>query len=439
MMQTDPSCLARRETTAQDEQLCQPGGTVGSAAAWAVKRAGRPAVAGQGFATPLDAGNLAASADASAAPLAAPRRFVAAELDMARPFPSLPALPGDPLAALLPAEQAADSLARHRAALLRTVPAAAVVLRLGGRPDRVGQAPPEPVVDALAQWLDARPAAGVLAFDRLPAGSPVTGRLLAISLPRTPRDWVVWLRPAGASRWSRAEIAAAGELRTAWLEAGLRQAESQAAERAAAQSHQAFVMAELDHRLKNILANIQALLRHSRRRAAGTTGLDSDAFVRDFEARLHAMATAHDLLHASRWEGARLRPLVAEELGPHVDGAGRGRIAAEGRDLVLRPRAAMSLSLVLHELATNAAKHGAFSVPDGRVQLRWRRTPAGLLLRWQEHGGPPVVPPTRRGFGLTVIERSLAYELGGSGQLEFTPLGLRCTIRIPAEHIADAA
>ena len=89
-------------------------------------------------------------------------------------------------------------------------------------------------------------------------------------------------------------------------------------------------MAELDHRLKNILANIQALLRHSRRRAAGTA-IDADAFVRDFEARLHAMATAHDLLHASRWEGARLRPLIAEEFGPHAEGPGRGRTPASGR------------------------------------------------------------------------------------------------------------
>jgi two-component system, chemotaxis family, sensor kinase Cph1 len=198
------------------------------------------------------------------------------------------------------------------------------------------------------------------------------------------------------------------------------------------------VMAELDHRLKNILANIQALLRHSRRRAAGPA-IDADAFVRDFEARVHAMATAHDLLHASRWEGARLRPLVAEELRPHADGPGRGRIAISGRDLVLRPRAAMSLSLALHELATNAAKHGALSVPDGTVALRWRRTQAGLVLQWAEHGGPPAAPPTRRGFGLTVIERSLAYEIGGSSRLDFTPLGLRCTIRIPVEQIAPAA
>lgn len=346
---------------------------------------------------------------------------------------------GDAIAALLPGDPANESQVRHRAALLQTIAAEGVALRLGGLADHLGQAPTEPVILALAQWLDSRGAAGVLALDRLPAAAPVAGRLLAISLPRAAsRDWIIWLRPSSAARWRRVEIAAATALRTAWLEASLRQAESQAAERLAAQSHQAFLMAELDHRLKNILANIQALLRHSRRRAVGAP-IDADAFVQDFEARLHAMATAHNLLHASRWEGARLRPLIAEELGPHADAPGRGRITAHGRDLVLRPRAAMALSLALHELATNAAKHGALSVPDGRVALRWRRIPGGLVLHWAEHGGPPAAPPTRRGFGLTVIERSLAYELGGAGRLDFTPRGLRCAITIPAEHIAPAS
>ncbi|WP_431272712.1 sensor histidine kinase [Dankookia sp. P2] len=335
-------------------------------------------------------------------------------------------------------DAAPASLAHDRAALARAVPDAGLALRLNGQPEQLGQAPSPPVTGDLFGWLEERQAPGVLVLDRLPAEAPLRGRLLAISLPRAPRDWAIWLRPATAPRWSRAEIAAATGLRTAWLEAALAQAEARTAESQSARSHQAFVMAELDHRLKNILANIQALLRHSRRRAAGGV-LDGDAFVRDFEARLHAMATAHNLLHASRWEGARLRPLIAEELGPHADGPGRGRVAANGRDLVLRPRAAMSLSLALHELATNAAKHGALSVADGTVTLRWRRTQSGLVLQWAEHGGPPAAPPTRRGFGLTVIERSLAYELGGSGRLDFTALGLRCSIRIPLEHILPVA
>ena len=341
----------------------------------------------------------------------------------------------DAIAALLAAGQSPESLVGHGATLFAALPAAGLALLLDGHPTGSGQAPSEPGIKALAQWLEDQAPDGVLPLDAPPAGAPFSGRLLAISLPRRPRDWLIWLRPDSAAPWGVADIAVATALRTAWLEAALRQAEALAADRQAAQSHQAFVMAELDHRLKNILANIQALLRHSRRRAAGGA-IGTDAFVRDFEARLHAMATAHDLLHASRWEGARLRPLIAVELGPHAEAPGRGRVASGGPDLVLRPRAAMSLSLALHELTTNAAKHGALSVPDGTVALRWRRTRAGLLMRWEEHGGPPAPPPGRRGFGLTVIERSLAYELGGSSQLDFTSLGLRCTIRIPAEHLA---
>jgi two-component sensor histidine kinase len=435
-MQIDASLIDRPdpvtgERAAPNSLLSKPGRTAGHARTWAALQACPPPAPRREPLISMDA-----TRDITCGLAAAESGDLRASA-LPGPIPPLPATAGDPVAALQPAGQAPDSLARHRAALLRTIPADGVALRLDGQPGRLGQAPPEPVVAALAQWLDGRAAAGVLALDALPAASPVAGRLLAISLPRTPCDWVIWLRPAKAARWSRAEIAAATALRIAWLEAGLRRAAQQAAEGQAAQSHQAFVMAELDHRLKNILANIQALLRHSRRRAAGTA-IDADAFVRNFEARLHAMAAAHDLLHASRWEGARLRPLIAEELGPHADGLGCGRIATRGRDLVLRPRAAMSLSLALHELATNAAKHGALSVPDGNVALRWRRTQAGLVLQWEEHGGPPAAPPTRRGFGLTVIERSLAYELGGSGQLDFTPLGLRCTIRIPAEHMAPA-
>lgn len=341
---------------------------------------------------------------------------------------------GSLVAALGQGDFLAERLLQQPADLLAHVPATGIGLLIDGRPGLAGEAPAEPEIAALACWLEAETRDGMVTLDRLPRGAPAVGRLLAISVPRRPRDWIIWLRPAAAPAWSPADREAARVLRTAWLEANLRRAESLAEERQAAQSRQAFLMAELDHRLKNILANIQALLRHTRRRATSIEG-----FARDFEARLHAMATAHDLLHASRWEGARLCRLVAEELAPHAGGTGRGRVGAGGPDLVLRPRAALALSLALHELATNAAKHGALSVPEGRIALRWRRTETGLIMVWEERGGPPAPSPERRGFGLTVIERSLAYELGGSGRLEFRPTGLRCTIRIPTGHLAATA
>jgi two-component sensor histidine kinase len=282
----------------------------------------------------------------------------------------------------------------------------------------------------LAAWLDLAAPEGLLAFDHLPEAAPFAGRVLAISLTGRRRDWILWLRRGGAPPWADSDRAAAAALRTAWLEARLRHAEALAEERDAACARQAFLMAELEHRLKNILANIQAVLRHSRR---STTDIES--FVRDFEARLRALATAHELLHGSRWEGTRLWRLASEELRPHADGAAPGRASVSGPDLMLRPKAALALSLALHELVTNAAKHGALSVPEGRVALRWRLTPTGLVLRWEEHGGPPMAVPARRGFGLTVIERSLAHELGGDSRLDFTPDGLRCTLCLPSAHL----
>ncbi|MFZ4406171.1 MAG: sensor histidine kinase [Paracraurococcus sp.] len=334
-------------------------------------------------------------------------------------------------AALKRGEEPDDVLAQWPAALLALVPADGMAMLRDGQAASAGVIPSAESLAALTEWLGPPPQDGILAIDRLPPAAATDGRLLAITLPGRAPGWILWLRPPAAAPWAEEDRRAALTLRAAWLEASLLRAESLAAERQAALSHQTFLMAELDHRLKNILANIQALLRHSRRRATSL-----DGFVGDFEARLHAMATAHDLLHASRWEGARLRPLIDEELRPHADGAARGRIAAAGPDLVLRPRAALALSLAVHELATNAAKYGALSVPEGRLALRWRRTRAGLTMVWEERGGPPAVSPTRRGFGLTVIERSLAYELGGTGQLEFGTPGLRCTICIPAAHIA---
>ena len=161
-----------------------------------------------------------------------------------------------------------------------------------------------------------------------------------------------------------------------------------------------------------------------------------DAFVADLESRLRAMATAHRLLTDSRWHGVQLDALVAEELRAYGDGTSTGRICAGGPALTLRPQVALALSLALHELATNAAKHGALSVPEGRLTVAWQLTDSGLVLSWQESGGPLVQAPRQRGFGLTLIDRSLAHELGAASSLEFAPGGLRCTVAVPSESLA---
>jgi PAS domain S-box-containing protein len=191
------------------------------------------------------------------------------------------------------------------------------------------------------------------------------------------------------------------------------------AERKAAQERQGLLLQELSHRVKNTLAVVQGIAAQSL--AGGRPAAEArDVFLK----RLRALANAHTLLTASEWRGASLAALVAAELEPY---GGRAEVA--GGDVTLSPKEALTLSLVLHELATNAAKHGALSAPEGRVEVGWEvegEAPARILrLRWRERGGPPVpAPPARRGFGRALVEQAVAYDLKGRGRLDFRPEGV---------------
>jgi two-component sensor histidine kinase len=188
-------------------------------------------------------------------------------------------------------------------------------------------------------------------------------------------------------------------------------------------------MGEIDHRAKNLLAAIQAMILLTRPSARSV-----DAYADTLTGRLHAMARAHDLLAREKWSGASLHDLIRNEFAAYV-GEGSSAVEIAGEDVVLRPRAAQTLSLALHELTTNAAKYGALSVADGRVAIRTaiETTPAGrtLVLGWTEAGGPEVRPPERRGFGSLMIERSIGHELDGDASLEFDRDGVRCVFRVP--------
>jgi two-component sensor histidine kinase len=191
-------------------------------------------------------------------------------------------------------------------------------------------------------------------------------------------------------------------------------------ERDAAQKYQRFLMAELDHRVKNTLASVQAVARQTLERSP-----EADAFV----GRLAAMANAHSLLADSQWRGASLHKIVENAVLPWL-----GRIRIDGPNLELSAKVTQALSLALHELTTNAAKHGALSVPDGFVRVQWRVLGNGdqkLALHWTEHGGPPVKEPTRKGFGSIVLERMLTAELEGSTERAFHREGLECVIKFP--------
>jgi two-component sensor histidine kinase len=200
-------------------------------------------------------------------------------------------------------------------------------------------------------------------------------------------------------------------------------------DRKAEEEHRETLLAELDHRVKNVLAAVQSLAAQSARRTTSTEG-----FMAAFAGRLKAMASAHELLTATRWRGASLAHIAAAELG----GLAPGQARWEGPDLILTPRAANALSLALHELATNAVKYGALSVESGRVEVTWEQAPeGGFTLRWNESGGPAVSPPERRGFGSTLLDRVTGRELGGEGRVEYRADGVQAMLRADARAIAD--
>lgn len=198
------------------------------------------------------------------------------------------------------------------------------------------------------------------------------------------------------------------------------------------EEHVELLMHELSHRTKNLLAVIQALARQLMRASS-----DPADFEQKFMARIQALARAHDLLVQQHWQGAQLADVVGAQLYPFVGGEGdRGRVALDGPPLMLRLEAVQNLSLVLHELATNASKYGALSVPTGTIAIAWRIDGDALVFEWREAGGPPVTPPTRRGFGHTIIERMLAQGLESEVSLEYPPEGARATLRIPRAQVA---
>jgi PAS domain S-box-containing protein len=192
-------------------------------------------------------------------------------------------------------------------------------------------------------------------------------------------------------------------------------------ERKVAEARQRLLINELNHRVKNTLAIVQAIARQSFRPNA--TPRDA---VEAFEGRLAALSAAHDVLTRQSWEAAAIGVIVAEAVAPHH--GGDGRLTVEGPSVDLEPKTAVALGLAMHELATNAVKHGALSTPAGRVEVRWT-TAGGLLdLTWRETGGPAVSPPRRKGFGARLLEQGLAEELRGSVRLEFLPEGLVCRV-----------
>ena len=193
------------------------------------------------------------------------------------------------------------------------------------------------------------------------------------------------------------------------------------------ENHLKLLVNELNHRVKNTLAIVQSI--------ATLTLKDVDPVVRAaFEQRLLTLSAAHGLLTDESWDGAHLDAVARASLR-----AAHERVGFEGEDLRLKPKSAVALSMALHELGTNALKYGALSVEQGSVAVRWSTSGDRFRLRWEERGGPPVSPPTHRGFGSRMIERGLAAELRGEARIDWRPEGVVCTIDAPLVAIHEKA
>ncbi|MCI3135020.1 HWE histidine kinase domain-containing protein [Phenylobacterium aquaticum] len=306
--------------------------------------------------------------------------------------------------------------------------------------------------------------------DLLPAASAYAARaagMLVIPISRSPRDYVVLFRPellrairwagdpqkpaqadggrlsprTSFQEWSQmvrgraapftpAELRIAETLRGALLEVVLRLAEAAGQERQRADERQTLLIAELNHRVRNILALIRGLVSQTRQGPG-----DGQDMMLTLDLRVQALARAHDQVTADRMAPASLTGLILTEASAFL-GARRDRVRVLGQDVRLAPEAFTVMALVIHEMVTNAAKYGALS-DSGWVEIDWRRDTAGdLILTWRELGGPVVAAPARRGFGSTIIERSVPHELGGRAELRYALGGLEAEFTVPERFLA---
>jgi PAS domain S-box-containing protein len=237
-----------------------------------------------------------------------------------------------------------------------------------------------------------------------------------------------FIRPDGREVWleetSKAEFDTAGRV------VRLKGLTRDITRRKQAEERQDLLIAELDHRVKNVLARVAVVAMHTRQ-GSGTM----DEFVRALGGRIQSMATAHSLLSQSRWHGVGLTDLIRHQLAPYTTDA---NTTICGPDVMLTSAETQAVAMVIHELVTNAAKHGSLSSPNGRVSVSWDRTgtdaAAMLTIAWRELGGPPIAARVQSGYGSSLIRDLIPHELGGTVDLIFAADGACCKIAIPLER-----
>lgn len=258
---------------------------------------------------------------------------------------------------------------------------------------------------------------------------------LVLPLSRNTQDAVVLLRghgaqDDGAQPWMEWEIEAAGALRNALIEARLMLLEEAHDVDLVTRDQNGLLISELNHRVRNILNLTRGMISQGR---SGATTVDD--YANDLEARVFSLARAHDQLTKLEWQWANLNTLVCHELEDELN-ARTSQVRVTGTELELSPPAFTTLALLLHELTTNARRHGALSVKQGRVSFDVAMQRDGFAeLHWRETLGPPALRPKVLGFGMTIIEHSIPFELRGDAQVSFGPEGLDARFRIPPGHV----
>lgn len=359
----------------------------------------------------------------------------------------------------------------------QVIPFDGVVGWVDGRFIGHGSVPDQTQFAALARFLNTAGASTVWASDNIGTVYPAAAKwadksagLLALPVSRTPRDYIVLFRneavrevkwagnpekaielgPNGARLtprksfeiwkeerrgyslpWTDEEVSSADALRITLLEVVLRLSDAANAEREQASQQQDMLIAELNHRVRNILNLIRGLVAQSKE---GATTIDE--FAEIVGSRIHALARAHDQVTRKDWSPSSLYDLIRTETDAYASHS-LDRVVIEGPDALIAPGAFTTLALVIHEVMTNSCKYGALSDSHGQVTVTLSRGDDGSLeIDWREEGGPPVKEPTRRGFGSTIIERTIPHELGGTASVIYPVEGLHALFLIPDEHIS---
>lgn len=360
--------------------------------------------------------------------------------------------------------------------LTHTIPADGVGVWINGSYAFSGVTPSTDLFRRIVRALNGTIAGKVFATDQIstlvkiaPDETAVVAGLLAIPISRSPRDYVVLFRSemirsvrwagdphkpvefgpngprltprASFAEWKElvegrskpftpSELRVAETLRATLIEVVLRLADEAAAERHQASARQELLIAELNHRVRNILGVIRGLVRQSQ-----PEGEEVREFVKVIDGRIHALARAHNQITDDHWGPAPLQALVDAEAASIADGT--VRINDAGPPILLNPQAYSVMALVVHELVTNSTKYGSLST-NGVVEIAWHRnSDRDLVVTWRERGGPPVSAPKRKGFGTTIVERSVPYDLGGTAEARYEETGFEADFVIPARHVSE--